>query len=62
MEEFADSAMFGQVICVFLEARIHFSQMDESALNSKRNISLERCLLRLIRGSHRQKDVMQGEQ
>lgn len=46
--KFADSATFGQVIRVFLEVRIHFSQMDETALNSKRNINLERCLLHLI--------------
>lgn len=42
--KFAGSAMFGQVIRVFLEVRINFGQTDESALNSKRNIILERCL------------------
>jgi len=50
--------MFGQVIHVFLEVRLNFSQMDESALNSKRNIILEMCLL-LVRNNHERKGMMQ---
>lgn len=56
--KFAGSVMFGQVIRVFLEVRINFSQTDESALNSKRNIISERCLLHLIRHNHGQNGMM----
>lgn len=59
--KFGYSAMFGQVVCVFLEVRINFSRTDESALNSKRYIILERCLLHLIRNNHGQTGMMQDD-
>lgn len=54
--KFAGSAVCGQVIHIFPEVRIDFSQMDESALSSKANMISERCLLHLTRNN--QKGVM----